>query len=401
MKRLSAIFAAVAALLLAPSCEKVNPAPEPEDGRYDRVVIMCAAAFNNLTVDVRGNFDAIAGQTPNPTLPECGSKDAFIILEHCTAKNSNYKIATSPLVVRMRRDFLGRPVRDTLATLETGALLTEKETLGNALKLICDRFPSDHYGLIYSSHGTGWLPQGYYDNPVKSESVAPQSLGVEVEESGKTSKYLEMDIKDFAQALPVHFDYIILDACLMGGIEVAYELKDRTDAIVFSATEIMSSGFEYSTIVSHLLNPGGTDLEAICREYYELYVQTEGSTVACIDCSGLDALADLCAVLFDKYRTAMAGVDPESVQGFFREDHHYFYDLADIFLKAGASDSDLAALASALGGCVRHKYAAKKFLSIKIDTFCGLSMYLPCDGYPYLDKYYRTLAWNKATGLVK
>jgi len=28
-------------------------------------------------------------------------------------------------------------------------------------------------------------------------------------------------------------------------------------------------------------------------------------------------------------------------------------------------------------------------------------MYLPCNGGPYLEEFYMTLAWNKATGLVQ
>jgi hypothetical protein len=35
------------------------------------------------------------------------------------------------------------------------------------------------------------------------------------------------------------------------------------------------------------------------------------------------------------------------------------------------------------------------------NTYCGLSMYLPCNGSDYLDEYYKTLAWNKATSLVR
>ena len=37
----------------------------------------------------------------------------------------------------------------------------------------------------------------------------------------------------------------------------------------------------------------------------------------------------------------------------------------------------------------------------EIKTFSGFSMYLPCNGTSELDKYYRTLEWNKATGLVE
>jgi hypothetical protein len=36
----------------------------------------------------------------------------------------------------------------------------------------------------------------------------------------------------------------------------------------------------------------------------------------------------------------------------------------------------------------------------KIDIFSGFSMYLPRNGSNELDKFYRTLQWNQATGLV-
>ena len=36
----------------------------------------------------------------------------------------------------------------------------------------------------------------------------------------------------------------------------------------------------------------------------------------------------------------------------------------------------------------------------EIKVFSGLSMYLPANGSGYLDNFYKTLAWNKATKLV-
>ena len=38
---------------------------------------------------------------------------------------------------------------------------------------------------------------------------------------------------------------------------------------------------------------------------------------------------------------------------------------------------------------------------IPLVSCCGLSMYLPCNGSEYLDNFYKTLEWNKATALVK
>ena len=49
-----------------------------------------------------------------------------------------------------------------------------------------------------------------------------------------------------------------------------------------------------------------------------------------------------------------------------------------------------------------YKGATPKFMNeFTINTFSGLSMYLPSHGNRELDKFYKTLKWNKATGLVK
>ena len=59
-------------------------------------------------------------------------------------------------------------------------------------------------------------------------------------------------------------------------------------------------------------------------------------------------------------------------------------------------------LEAALGLCVLYKGATPSFMQESyIKTFSGFSMYLPSHGHPELDKYYKTLKWNQATGLVK
>ncbi len=53
-----------------------------------------------------------------------------------------------------------------------------------------------------------------------------------------------MEISDFAAALgDCHFDFIVFEACFMAGVEVAWELREKTDYVVASAAEILSPGF--------------------------------------------------------------------------------------------------------------------------------------------------------------
>jgi hypothetical protein len=110
----------------------------------------------------------------------------------------------------------------------------------------------------------------------------------------------------------------------------------------------------------------------------------------------------VCKDLSGRYSSSIAAVSPGKVQGFFRLGRHYFYDLKDIFAKSGASASDLDVLQGALDACLPYKAATPSFLSeFDIRTCCGLTMYLPSNGTPLLDKYYRKEAWNDATGLVQ
>ena len=96
----------------------------------------------------------------------------------------------------------------------------------------------------------------------------------------------------------------------------------------------------------------------------------------------------------------MAIVNPSSVQHYFRYNKHWFYDLEDILVQSGASDEDLKSFRTAMSSCVLYNEATPSFLGIPIKAHCGFSMYLPADGDPELDTFYRTLSWNNATHLV-
>ena len=168
----------------------------------------------------------------------------------------------------------------------------------------------------------------------------------------------------------------------------------------------MANGFAYGSILERLFPASGEpDLKGVCTDYFaqyeDSYETTGGATISLIDCTALDGLATLCKRLFEEYREQLAAVNPNMVQGFYRFNRHFFYDLEDILINAGISSADRAALEEELGRCVLYKANTPKFLSIDINTWCGLSMYLPADGNSDLDNFYKGLQWNNATALVK
>jgi hypothetical protein len=121
-----------------------------------------------------------------------------------------------------------------------------------------------------------------------------------------------------------------------------------------------------------------------------------------VDCRQLEALATACRAAFAAGRDAIAAVTPSKVQPLYRSYHHWFYDLKDILDQAGVPSTEVG---TALGKCISYAVHTDAFMPMSsgfvFRTYCGFSMYLPCNGSSYLDAYYKTLAWNKATSLVQ
>ena len=215
----------------------------------------------------------------------------------------------------------------------------------------------------------------------------------------------EINISDFAAAIPMKLDYVLFDACLMGGIEVAYELKEKVGKVGFSQAEVLADGFCYENLPTHLLTDSEPDLRSVCSDYFNQYDTQSGvyqsATISLIDCSALEPLAEVCENLFSRYSEQIGKVDHNNVQRFFRSGKHWFYDLESILINAGINDTEHEQLQMALENCVIYKAHTPKFMSdFAIHTFSGFSMYLPCQGSESLDTFYKTLKWNQDTGLV-
>ena len=431
MRGLKAIAALLAIALLCGGCD-LSCRQQPKEKTWDKVLILYQAGYNSLSTYLKGDLDELK----RGDLPAASDPQAILIVAHHTVSYMEYDTKTQPCIIRLYKDKKGTPVLDTLTRLAETDLLVRKDVMAQSLNYIAQKFKSDHYGLILSSHGTGWLPLDYYGHPDKYKlssaaggmKAAPRvvfptgpvpyeepepmpgpptrTYGEERIKDGSAVSIQEMDIKDLAAALPFRFDYILMDVCLMGCVEVAYELKDRCGYLGFSPTEILAEGLDYTKVTSHLLKDGDPDLNGILDDYYDCYqAQTGEYKSACytlVDCSKLDALASACKAAFSAGREAIAHVTPAKVQRLFRSSHHWFYDLKDILDQAGAGSS---AVDRALEQCVVYRVHTDAFMpgsgGFQFSTYCGLSMYLPCNGSAYLDEYYKTLAWNKATSLVQ
>lgn len=431
MKGLKAIVLLMTAALLLTGCDWFEGGGK-KNKKLDKVMILYQAGFNSLSEELRGDISELS----RGELPARSDNQAILIVSHHPSTELAYGVKTKPCIIRLYKDKKNKPVLDTLVRLGESDLLTKKAIMTQSLNYIAETFKAEHYGLILASHGTGWLPAGYYANPdhyklstaTGGKRTAPKitfptgpipyvepepmpgpkvrTFGEEIHYEGSAKNSYEMSIMDLASALPYHFDYILMDVCLMGCVEVAYELRNNCDLLGFSPTEVLSDGLDYTKITSRLLKSGEPDLKGVMDDYYDCYAAQSGDfRSACfslVDCKKLDALAQACRSVIAANRGAIASVKPSSIQPYFRSFHHWFYDLKDILDKAGAETSSIQA---ALDQCIAYEVHTQAFMpssgGFKFKVFSGLSMYLPCNGSAYLDEYYKTLSWNKATSLVQ
>lgn len=367
-----------------------------------RVMIMVSAGFNSLSNYLSQDLlDLEEGYLPQGT---SYSTDMVLVLSRLPKDYGDYSVECPPVLYRLYKDRENAVHRDTLMIWADDTPLCKKETLQEALSFIQRKFPAKGYGMVFSSHGSGWLPEGYYSNPdkyEKSKGSGYRSIGQDI----VGTDGVELELKELADAIPMHLDYLLLDACLSGCVEVAWQFKDKTDMIGFSPTEVLADGFDYLNITRRLL-ASVPDPVDVCREYFEYYDSQSGSsrsaTITAVDTRQLEPLAEVCRTLFEKYRSAILALDGNSVQEYFRYDRHYFYDLRDILVQAGISWMEQAQLNAALDACLLYHAATPYFLSIRLSRVCGLSMYLPSMGTDYLNSFYRNqISWNEATQLVK
>ena len=421
-------------LPLSTACHK----SDPDEGTIRNVCIVYSAGFNNLCRYMASDLDDLSEEG---YVPKKNDPDILLVISRLatSAADDAYKKPAAAYLYRLSKQ-KNKVVRDTLFSLREGVSLSEPDAMHTMLCKAMDLFPAERYGMVFSSHGSGWLPAGFYYHPEHFSNTSAyrrarriiasdyphegtladvpmtKSAGVEFYfEPGCDDRLsMEMDIGEMADAIPMHLDYLLFDACLMGGVEVAWAFRKTADYVGFSQAEILAEGFNYTTIAAHLLKET-PNLVAVCNDFYQQYEKKEGyshsATVSLIQTESLYDLARACRPLFEQYRTQISTLESSGVQC-FGGGKPYFYDLVDILEKAGIPD--LSAIQAALDKCVVYKGTTGQYYTnsvigggtFPVNAFCGLSMYLPSSsavstGKAYLDAYYRTLGWNKATGLVK
>lgn len=399
-------------------------------GEYEHVFIYCGLGNNNLDSYLRQDIEELRDRSMvlakdskgNPILKPDGSylyEEVFgngssipgkyrdkAVLAFCHNKK-----LSPPALLRLYKEDKAIKI-DTLIVYPKGTISASAETMHQVFSDIQRLFPSKRYGMLLSSHASGWLPAGY---PISGERYYPydykgiyntelSSFGVD-----NSSKQYEIDIVDLAKSIPFHLDYLLFDACMMSCAEVMWEFRNICDYVVASPTEILADGFVYKTLAWNLFSKSEADLIQICKEFFQLYdTQTKEDRSATITLAKMSGIQDL-ALAFAKIVSAhgLDNVDREKVQRYFytKSRYFFFYDLKDLAINMGASQEELEELEQALKKCVVFHAETPYFFegmydNLALRSCCGLSVYLPFPTFDRLNSYYSTLEWNSVVGLL-
>lgn len=348
---------------------------------------------------------------------------------------------------------------------------TTSDVMKRVMEDVKELAPSRSYGLVISGHGTGWFPDPSSDIGYDQQKVAPlgeqgesvgneyffdlwrdkpqtRSMGYDYALGDDGGWYRDLDDSficstELLEGLsPIHFDYIILDACFMSSVEFLYDMRTVADYIVASPVEILAVGLPYTEIVQTLMSHT-SNLSRLGDVIMDVYMRDNNFTsrkslaLTMIDCSKLDALADAVAAIY-----ASAGVDDclalvesrlqraiydgeelpyfDGVQPLDRMRPAGFHDLEDFVCKLSDNEALRQQFISALDEVVRWNVHTADIYSVGYSLngiswgyddieykvggeleLCGISTYIPISEAPTTLSHYLQTSWAKKIYALK
>ena len=342
-----------------------------------RTVLFYLVGNGNFSEEIQPRLDALQEMWSN----ELGLGGHLLVY---TGGNSDHP----PCLMEMVEDNLTGEVSVKVLCEYKGSNSVPSETFSRVINDMYTFYPSQDYGLVLFSRGSGWLPAENLEFPRRRRSVVEtRSLISEGEKS--------FELRDFALAIPDgQFSFIVFESGFMAGLEVAYELRDKTDYLIASSTEIPDPGFlpVYGEMLPELFRAYPYYKKA-AKAYFDYYNQLScdlcSATISVINTSKLELLKQVLNNAESRV-TDWEEIERRYLQSFDRrKSGHLFYDLQN-YIDLIGNEEERTAFANSLGEVVVYESATNHFLSeseegFDITSHCGLTIYIPDVHYPYLN----------------
>lgn len=228
-----------------------------------------------------------------------------------------------------------------------GASYASAEGIADILNEVKTKASALNYALIVGVHGCGWTYASdwsrypYYARPSVTRPRDNNFSGIQFgpDPNAPLTRFFgsvslaenAMDISTLAEGIResgLKMQYILFDACYMSNIETAYELKDVTNYMIASGSEIMAAGLPYRSMWSYLNSPtpNYSSIVSTSVNFYKNNSSAPFCNLAAIDCRQVEKLASVMKDINAEYQLS-ASVNLDSIQHLDGFRPNLFYDL--------------------------------------------------------------------------
>ena len=304
-----------------------------------------------------------------------------------------------------------------------GASYASAEGIADIMNEVKTKASALNYALIVGVHGCGWTYASdwsrypYYARPSVTRPRDNNFSGIQFgpDPNAPLTRFFgsvslaenAMDISTLAEGIResgLKMQYILFDACYMSNIETAYELKDVTNYMIASGSEIMAAGLPYRSMWSYLNSPtpNYSGIVSTSVNFYKNNSSAPFCNLAAIDCRQVEKLASVMKDINAEYQLS-ASVSLDSIQHLDGFRPNLFYDLETYVDSLRPSGYLLDQFKSQLKLTIKasdHTDEAYTCIyssdSFKIKNYCGITISDPSQHSVAIKGREKT-GWWKAT----
>ena len=304
-----------------------------------------------------------------------------------------------------------------------GASYASAEGIADIMNEVKTKASALNYALIVGVHGCGWTYASdwsrypYYARPSVTRPSDNNFSGIQFgpDPNAPLTRFFgsvslaenAMDISTLAEGIResgLKMQYILFDACYMSNIETAYELKDVTNYMIASGSEIMAAGLPYRSMWSYLNSPtpNYSGIVSTSVNFYKNNSSAPFCNLAAIDCRQVEKLACVMKDINAEYQLS-ASVSLDSIQHLDGFRPNLFYDLETYVDSLRPSGYLLDQFKSQLKLTIKasdHTDEAYTCIyssdSFKIKNYCGITVSDPSQHSVAIKGREKT-GWWKAT----
>ena len=304
-----------------------------------------------------------------------------------------------------------------------GASYASAEGIADIMNEVKTKASALNYALIVGVHGCGWTYASdwsrypYYARPSVTRPSDNNFSGIQFgpDPNAPLTRFFgsvslaenAMDISTLAEGIResgLKMQYILFDACYMSNIETAYELKDVTNYMIASGSEIMAAGLPYRSMWSYLNSPtpNYSGIVSTSVNFYKNNSSAPFCNLAAIDCRQVEKLASVMKDI-NAENQLQASVNLDSIQHLDGFRPNLFYDLETYVDSLRPSGYLLDQFKSQLKLTIKasdHTDEAYTCIyssdSFKIKNYCGITVSDPSQHSVAIKGREKT-GWWKAT----